>query len=95
MVTYDESGGQGDHVSPPGMGSTSGAHDTFGPATRIPTLVVSASFRRSGVDHTVDDTTSILATIERGLHLAPLSSRDAHVADLHQGLEVAGDDRPG
>jgi len=93
VVTYDEFGGQCDHVSPPGMGSTSGVHDTFGPGTRIPTLVVSASFRRSGVDHTVYDTTSILATIEHGLHLAPLSSRDAHVADLQQVLRVAGDDR--
>jgi len=93
VVTYDEFGGQWDHVSPPGMGSTSGVHDTFGPGTRIPTLVVSASFRRSGVDHTVYDTTSILATIEHGLHLAPMSSRDAHVADLQQVLRVAGDDR--
>ena len=29
--------------------------------------------KRSGVDHTVYDTTSILATIEHGLHLAPLA----------------------
>src|SRR5205823_910422 len=52
IVTYDEFGGQWDHVSPPGMGSTVGAHDNMGPGTRIPALILSNSFKRSGVDHT-------------------------------------------
>jgi acid phosphatase len=91
VVTYDEFGGQWDHVSPPGAGSsTKGVRDAFGPGTRIPALLVSKAFDRSGVDHTVYDTTSILATIERGLHLAPLSSRDAKVADLRKAVK-AGD----
>jgi acid phosphatase len=91
VVTYDEFGGQWDHVPPPGVHSpTGGVHDAFGPGTRIPTLIVSTSLRRSGVDHTVYDTTSILATIERGLGLAPLSSRDARVADLRPVLRVGG-----
>ena len=34
------------------------------------------------VDHTPHDTTSIIATIERRFNLAPLTSRDAQVADL-------------
>jgi acid phosphatase len=89
VVTYDEFGGQWDHVPPPGMGHTRGVHDAYGPGTRIPALVISASMRRSGVDHRVYDTTSILATIERGLHLLPLSSRDAQVADLRHVLRVA------
>ena len=85
VVTYDEFGGQWDHVSPPGTGRTHGVHDPYGPGTRIPALMVSAALQRSGVDHTVYDTTSILATIERGLHLAPLDTRfhrDAKVNDL-------------
>ena len=91
VVTYDEFGGQWDHVSPPGSGSrTRGVHDAFGPGTRIPALILSTSMRRSGVDHTVYDTTSILATIEHGLHLAPLSSRDARVPDLRHALVVGG-----
>ncbi len=45
---------------------------------------------RSGVDHTVYDTTSILATIEHGLGLAPLSSRDARVADLRHAVRIGG-----
>jgi phospholipase C len=87
VVTYDEFGGQWDHVPPPGQGSpTRGVHDQFGPGTRIPALVISRSLPRSGVDHTTYDTTSILATIERSLGLKPLSSRDANVADLRWAL---------
>ena len=86
VVTYDEFGGQWDHVSPPGTGKTKGVHDAFGPGTRIPALLVSAAFDHSGVDHTVWDTTSILATIEHGLGLEPLSTRDAQVADLSHVL---------
>jgi phospholipase C len=89
VVTYDEFGGQWDHVSPPGQG-TRGVHDLFGPGTRIPALLLSARMTRSGVDHTVYDTTSILATIERGLGLAPLSTRDARVNDLRVAVRRGG-----
>ena len=92
VVTYDEFGGQWDHVPPPGQG-TRGVHDLFGPGTRIPALLVSARMTRSGVDHTVYDTTSILATIERGLGLAPLSTRDARVNDLRAAVRTGGGHR--
>ncbi len=89
VVTYDEFGGQWDHVSPPAQGSTTvGIHDEWGPGTRIPALLVSKAFNRSGVDHTVYDTTSILATIEHGLRLAPVADRDAKVADLAAAVRV-------
>jgi len=89
VVTYDEFGGQWDHVAPPGQGTaTRGVHDDWGPGTRVPALLVSASFDRSGVDHTVYDTTSILATIEHGLGLKPLSQRDAKVADLRKAVRA-------
>lgn len=87
VVTYDEFGGQWDHVPPPGLG-TAGVHDAWGPGTRIPALVISRSFTRSGVDHTVYDTTSILATIEHSFRLAPLSTRDARVADLTNAVTI-------
>jgi acid phosphatase len=91
VVTYDEFGGQWDHVSPPGPGSrTHGVHDAWGPGTRIPALVLSSSMRRSGVDHTVYDTTSILATIEHSFRLAPLSPRDAAVHDLRHAVALGG-----
>jgi acid phosphatase len=91
VVTYDEFGGQWDHVTPPGQGSsTPGVHDAFGPGTRIPALLISRAFHRSGVDHTVYDTTSIMASIERALGLAPVDTRDAAVADLSPALRVGG-----
>ena len=40
IVTYDEFGGQWDHVSPPGQGNDNGPHDVWGPGTRIPALVL-------------------------------------------------------
>jgi acid phosphatase len=83
VVTYDEFGGQWDHVAPPGQGTTSGPHDQWGPGTRIPTLVVSPFLHGNFVvDSTQHDTTSILSTIEHRFGLAPLSTRDATVNDL-------------
>jgi phospholipase C len=83
IVTYDEFGGQWDHVSPPGQGGTPGPHDVWGPSTRIPALIVSRFLRGNFVvDSTQYDTTSILATIEHRYGLAPLSPRDAAVNDL-------------
>jgi phospholipase C len=84
VVTYDEFGGQWDHVAPPGMGATtSGPHDEWGPGTRIPALVISPQLTQPfGVDHTSHDTTSILSTIEHRWGLQPLGSRDAGVKDL-------------
>jgi acid phosphatase len=84
IVTYDEFGGQWDHVSPPGQGDgTPGPHDEMGPSTRIPALVLSPGLRgSSSVDHASHDTTSILATIERRFGLRPLTRRDATVRDL-------------
>jgi acid phosphatase len=83
VVTYDEFGGQWDHVAPPKV-------DAWGPGTRIPALVISRSLKHSGVDHTSYDTTSILATIERSFGLSPLSSRDAGVHDLSHAVAAGG-----
>jgi acid phosphatase len=84
IVTYDEFGGQWDHVPPPGQGTTtSGPHDEQGPGSRIPALVISPNLTLPfGVDHTSHDTTSILATIEHRWGLQALSTRDAAVKDL-------------
>jgi len=80
ISTYDEFGGQWDHVTPPGQGDNDGAADRWGPGTRIPALIVSPFLNGDFVvDH---DTTSILATIEHRFGLAPLSTRDAAVRDL-------------
>jgi acid phosphatase len=83
IVTYDEFGGQWDHVPPPGQGGAPGPHDVWGPGTRIPALVLSPLLRGPFVvDHTQYDTTSVMATIERRFGLAPVGPRDAAVNDL-------------
>jgi acid phosphatase len=93
IVTYDEFGGQWDHVSPPGLGGTRGPHDKWGPGTRIPALVLSPKLRDDFVvDHTQYDTTSILATIERRFELAPLTSRDAAVNNMFEVFKAGDDD---
>jgi acid phosphatase len=83
IVTYDEFGGQWDHVPPPGQGNRPGPHDEWGPGTRIPALIVTPFLRDEFVvDHTSYDTTSILATLEARFGLEPLGSRDAAVHAL-------------
>jgi acid phosphatase len=84
IVTYDEFGGQWDHVPPPGQGTTTpGAHDLHGPGTRIPALVIAPGLRGGFVvDHASHDTTSVLATIEQRFGVAALTTRDAAVQDL-------------
>jgi phospholipase C len=84
VVTYDEFGGQWDHVPPPGQGTaTPGPHDQMGPGTRIPALVLAPGLHGKGVvDHVSHDTTSVMATIEHKYGLDPVSSRDASVRDL-------------
>ena len=83
VVTYDEFGGQWDHVAPPGQGGTAGPHDKWGPGTRIPALILAPRLRGDFVvDHTQYDTTSILATIEHRWGVAALGPRDGAVNDL-------------
>jgi len=82
VVTYDEFGGQWDHVPPPGQGATTpGPHDVFGPGTRIPALFI-GPFTVGGVDHTSHDTVSILTTIEHKWNLPSLTTRDAQGNDF-------------
>ncbi|WP_077035602.1 acid phosphatase [Pelomonas sp. KK5] len=73
VVTYDENGGQWDHVSPP-------KGDKLGPGTRIPALIISPLSKAGTVDHTQYDTASVLRLITRrfGLDVLPgLAARDA------------------
>ena len=80
IVTYDEFGGQWDHVKPPTQKKIS---DVFGPGTRIPAIVIAPNLPKAHVvDSTSHDTTSILATIEHRFGLPALSSRDGAVNDV-------------
>jgi phospholipase C len=84
IVTYDEFGGQWDHVPPPGAtSSTKGPYDQWGPGTRIPALVLAPNLpSQFVVDHTEHDTVSILTTIEHRFGLGSLTDRDKTGNDL-------------
>jgi acid phosphatase len=85
LVTYDEFGGQFDHVAPP-------KGDLLGPGTRIPALVISRFAKRGYVDHTQYDTASVLRFITRRYHLPVLpglAARDA--ALIKNGGRPMGD----
>jgi phospholipase C len=88
VVTYDEFGGAWDHVPPPPHGrhgSDKAAADAWGPGTRIPTLLVSGAFAKSGVAHGDFDTTSIIKMIEDRFHLQKIKTRP--VRDLAEALK--------
>jgi len=94
IVTYDEFGGQWDHVPPPPYGRRgreAKAADQWGPGTRVPALLISKRFNQSGIAHEDYDTTSIIKTLERRFDLAPLGSRP--VRSLVSALKAAGSGR--
>jgi acid phosphatase len=94
IVTYDEFGGQWDHVPPPPYnrhGDDAKAADQWGPGTRIPALLVSKRFDKSGVAHEDYDTTSILKLMEKRFGLDPLVNRP--VRNLAVALKAAESDR--
>jgi acid phosphatase len=73
VITFDEYGGQWDHVSPP-------KGDLLGPGTRIPALVISPYAKAGTVDHTQYDSASTLRLITKrfALPVLPgLAARDA------------------
>ncbi|HET7152312.1 MAG TPA: acid phosphatase [Candidatus Kapabacteria bacterium] len=70
IITYDEHGGQWDHVAPPVI-------DRWGPGSRVPTIIISPFTKQGFVDHTQYETVSILSLIEHRFGLSALSSRDA------------------
>jgi phospholipase C len=100
VITYDEHGGNYDHVPPP---STAVAPDAspspqnfdftrFG--LRVPTVLVSpliaagTVFRAPGAGPPFDHT-SLLATIEKKWGLSPLTKRDAAASDIEGVLTLS------
>ena len=81
IITYDENGGQWDHVAPP-------KRDKWGPGTRVPTLVISPFAKKGFIDHTEYDTTAILKLIETRFGLAPLGTADAAAHDMTATLDL-------
>jgi acid phosphatase len=70
IIAYDENGGFWDHAAPP-------KGDRWGPGSRIPAIIVSPFARKSFVDHTQYDTTSIARFISKRFGLPLLSGIQA------------------
>lgn len=85
VITYDENGGQWDHVAPP-------KGDKLGPGTRVPALVISPFSKMGTVDHTQYDTASVLRLITRRFGLTPLPGLTARDKALTaNGAQPMGD----
>ena len=84
-MTYDEFGGQWDHVSPPAVDNVGAGHPHPGAGP------VGGHGQVGRRPHAYD-TTSIMATIEHSFGLAPVASRDAVVNDLTAAVRL-GDPR--
>jgi acid phosphatase len=72
VITYDEYGGQWDHVAPP-------KGDPLGPGSRIPAIIISPFAKKGTVDHTQYDSASTIRLIEKrfGLDALPgITARD-------------------
>ncbi|MBV9174336.1 MAG: phosphoesterase [Chloroflexi bacterium] len=94
FIVYDEHGGFYDSVKPgpatppgdpPPRGQTARNARQFDFSqygVRVPAVVVSPLIPRGTVDHTVYDHSSIPATLERLLHLKPLTKRDEAANDV-------------
>jgi acid phosphatase len=78
VITYDEYGGQYDHVAPP-------VADKLGPGTRIPAIIVSPYAKAGTVDHTQYDTASILRLITHRFALPTLPGLTARDTALVAG----------
>jgi len=85
VITYDENGGFWDHVPPP---TGPGWGDRWGPATRIPALIISPFAKRGHIDSTAYDTTSILKLITARFGLEPLPGAREKMGDLTAALDI-------
>ena len=65
VITYDEYGGQWDHVAPP-------VGDKLGPGSRIPAIIISPYAKMGTVDHTQYDSASTIRLIEKRFGLSAL-----------------------
>jgi len=85
VITYDEYGGQWDHVAPP-------KGDLLGPGTRIPAIIISPYAKAGTVDHTQYDSASTLRLITRRFGLTPLPGLTARdQALVTHGAAAMGD----
>ncbi len=84
IITHDENGGFWDPMPPP-------KGDRWGPGSRVATVIVSPFAKKGFVDHTVYDTTSILAFISRRFGLEMLPGIRTQFGDLRNAFTLNSD----
>lgn len=100
FFTYDEHGGEYDHVPPPAAippddippritvpPDEPGGFDLYG--LRVPSVVISPFAKKDHVSSVVHDHTSILRFIETKFNLGALTRRDANASDLLDTLDFS------
>lgn len=83
ILTYDENGGDWDHVPPP---QGPGWGDRWGPGSRVPALLIGPHVKRGFIDSTSYDTTSILKFIGKRFDLPALPGVRVKAGDLTPAL---------
>lgn len=85
IITYDENGGQWDHVPPP-------HGDFLGPGTRVPALIISPFSKHGFIDRTPYDTASVLRLIAHRFGLETLPGvRLRDLSLVSNGFAAMGD----
>lgn len=84
IISHDENGGFWDPAPPP-------AGDRWGPGSRVPTVIVSPFAKKGFVDHTIYDTTSILAFISKRFDLKLLPGIRTQFGDLRNAFAIRED----
>lgn len=87
LITWDDSGGWYDHVSPPQL-------DYDGLGIRVPLLVVSPYAKRGYVAHTQYEFGSVLKLAEETFGLAPLAASDTRANNLSDCFDFDQQPRP-
>jgi phospholipase C len=75
FITWDEFGGQYDHVPPPQL-------DEYGLGPRVPLLMISPYVISGHISHAQYEFSSFIKLVEERYNLAPLTLRDADANDM-------------
>ncbi|MBI3726124.1 hypothetical protein HY251_19520 [bacterium] len=87
FITWDDFGGFYDHVAPPQV-------DDLGLGFRVPCIVLSPYARRSYVDKTQYELSSMVKFAETVFGIAPMTARDAAASDMTNSFDFTQEPRP-
>jgi phospholipase C len=80
FLTWDDFGGQYDHVAPPSL-------DQFGLGPRVPLIIISPYAKAGHISHTQYEFSSVLKFIEKRFGLPSLTARDGNANDMMDAFD--------